>query len=239
MPRLHVLTNKMYTDPARLVGGIAIVVDILFATTGIAIALERGAREVIPTADPESARNCAERLVPGSVLLAGEQDGLPIPGFTPPWPHRLLREELSDKRVVYSTTNGTVALHLAEGADLVVAAAIINAEAVARYIRANHFGRDIVLICAGSGHSFSLEDFYGAGCLVSLLVRGGIECRVSDAARAAQLLHESAKSADCVENSYAGRMMAAHGLADDLRFCQQKSTFETVPVFQHGRIIRV
>ncbi len=238
MPRIHVLTNKIYADPERLAGAIAIVVDILFATTGIAIALERGARDVIPTADPEEARRQAGRLCAGTYVLAGEQDGEPIPGFTVPWPHHLLRENLSGKQLVYSTTNGTVALHLATRADIVLAMALVNGKAVADYTCAHHLERDIVLICAGSGPSFSLEDFYGAGYFVSLLARSGKGFELSDAARAAQLLHEGAQGAECVENTYAGRMMAAHGLSEDLRFCQQKSIFAAVPLFKDGRITR-
>lgn len=226
----------MYAEPERLAGEIAIVVDIVFATTGIAIALERGARDVIPTVDPEAARRHAEHLPAGSCLLAGEQDGMPIPGFMAPWPHRLLQEDLMGKRLVYSTTNGTVALHLAAHADLVLAMSLVNGKAVADYTCAHHLGRDVVLVCAGSGPSFSLEDFYGAGYLVSLLVGSGIAYQLSDAARAALLLHEGAPSAEGVENTFAGRMMAAHGLSEDLRFCQRKSIFTAVPLFKDGRI---
>jgi len=238
VPRVHVLTNKMYADPARLSDVVAIVVDIIFATTGIAIALERGVTDIVPMLDPEAARMHASTLPPGSFVLAGEQDGAPIPGFTAPWPHLLLREDLSGKRLVYSTTNGTVALNAAARASLVLATSLVNAAAVVGYARARHEERDIILICAGSGTSFSLEDFYGAGYLAALFAESGTSFELSDAARAAQLLHNGAPARECVENTYAGRMMAAHGLSADLRFCCQKSIFQSVPVFANGRITR-
>jgi 2-phosphosulfolactate phosphatase len=239
MPSIHVITNKMHADPRRLTNAVAIVVDIVFATTGIAIALEHGASEVVPTLDPESARAYASTLLPDSFLLAGEQDGFPIPGFIEPWPHLLMRQELSGKQLVYSTTNGTVALKMVASASLVLATALVNGKAVVEYACQNHAGRDIVLICAGSGPSFSLEDFYGAGYLVSLLVESGIDFHLTDAARAARLLHDRAGVGECLEDTYAGRMMAAHGLSADLAFCGQKSIFSAVPVFHNDRITRV
>ena len=101
MPKVHVLTNKMHADPSRLADAVAVVVDIVFATTSIAIALERGAREVVPMIDAESARLLAGTLPSGSFVLAGERDGSPLPGFTEPWPRVLLRHELAGKRLVY------------------------------------------------------------------------------------------------------------------------------------------
>jgi 2-phosphosulfolactate phosphatase len=238
MPRLHVLTNKNQADPERLGEAIAIVVDVIFATTGIALALERGAADVVPTADPESARAQARTLAPHSFVLAGEQDGKAIPGFIEPWPSELMHADLAGKRIVYSTTNGTVALNLAARASLVLAAAPVNAKAVADYVYAQHRGRDVVLICAGSGPAFSLEDFYGAGCIASHLAAHGADFKLSDAANAARLLHDGAPANDCVADTYAGRMMAALGLGEDLQLCSQQSIFGAVPVFAGGRITR-
>ena len=173
MPRLHVLTNKTYADPARLADVVAIVVDVVFATTGIAVLLERGASDVLPTLAPDAARAVAAELAPGSFVLAGEQDGDPIPGFAEPWPLQLLDTDFAGRRVVYSTTNGTVALNMAASAAVVLAGALVNGRAVADYACEHLAGRDVVLICAGSGTSFSLEDFYGAGYIASLLAASG------------------------------------------------------------------
>jgi len=239
MPKVHVLTNRMHADPNRLADAVAVVVDIVFATTSIAIALERGARDVVPMIDPEAARLFAGTLPPGSFVLAGEQDGSLLPGFTEPWPSVLLRRELSGKRLVYSTTNGTVALRMVANSGLVLATALVNASAVARYVCEKHDGRDIVLICAGTGSGFSLEDFYGAGYFVSLLVDSGIDFRLTDAARAAQLVHDRGGKIDCIQETYAGRSVAALGLSADLALCGEKSIFSAVPVFREGRITRV
>ncbi len=238
MSRVHVLTHRAQADPDRLADAVVLVVDLVFATSGIAVAIERGAAEVIPTVDLEAARDHARHLPRRDTLLLGERDGAPVEGFLAPWPLALMSADLRGKRLVYSTTNGTVALAAACGAGLTLAASMLNAQAVADYARTHAAGRDILVLCAGSGSSFSLEDFYGAGCLVAQLTRGDSPFAPSDAARAARLLYEGGPARACVEEGYAGRVMLAQGLGADLEFCRQESVFTAVPVYAGGRIVR-
>jgi 2-phosphosulfolactate phosphatase len=235
MPVVHVLTNRHQTEQGRLADAVAIVVDVLFATSCIAIALKRAVAEIMPALDPEAARNFASTLAPGTFLLAGERDGLPVPGFLEPWPHRLIGEELKGKTLVYSTTNGTVALQMSSGAAAVYTAALVNGQAVAEHVYSNHEDRDVVIVCAGVGTSFALEDFYGAGYIASLLGERA-DYRLTDAARAARLVHDRADAAECLFETYTGRMLAASGLGEDLATCARKRTAEVVPLFRNGRI---
>ena len=235
MPLIHVLTNRAQTEQRRLTEAVAIVIDVLFATSCIAIALEQAASEIVPALDAESARDFALALAPGTFLLAGERDGLPVPGFLEPWPHRLIQENLRGKTLVYSTTNGTAALQMAIGAAAVYTGALVNGQAVAEHVCKHHDGRDVVLVCAGVGTSFALEDFYGAGYLASLL-EARASFRLTDVARAAKLLHDRAEVTECVFDTFTGRMLNGRGLGDDLTVCARKSTVEVVPVFRDGRI---
>ncbi len=235
MPVIHVLTNRAQTEQWRLTEAVAIVIDVLFATSCIAIALDHAASEILPALDVESARVFALALAPGTWVLAGERDGLPVPGFLEPWPHRLIQEDLRGKTLVYSTTNGTVALQMAIGAAAVYTGALVNGQAVAEHVCKNHNGRDVVLVCAGVGTSFALEDFYGAGYLASQL-EARASFRLTDIARAAVLLHDRAEAAECVFDTYTGRMLNGCGLGDDLKVCARKGTLEVVPVFRDGRI---
>src|SRR4051812_14748139 len=65
----------------RLAGGLAVVVDVLRATTSIVYALAAGCTSIRPCAEVEEARALAGQMRAGRVLLAGERDGLPLPGF--------------------------------------------------------------------------------------------------------------------------------------------------------------
>ena len=116
----------------------------------------------------------------------------PSPGFAHPTPLALTRSSaLAGKALIYSTTNGTVALAKSASASQVYAAALVNARAVVEHVQNQHPGDTVLLVCAGSMENFNLEDFYGAGHLVTAL-RGSAARAVelSDAALAAKKLHD-------------------------------------------------
>ena len=67
--------------PGSLRGGVAVVVDVLRATTVMVQALAAGCEAIIPCGEIDEAQKVAAGLRPGKALLAGERQGLPIPGF--------------------------------------------------------------------------------------------------------------------------------------------------------------
>jgi 2-phosphosulfolactate phosphatase len=176
--RIHVLGKKEDLDAVRVTGKVAIVLDVLFATSTIVTAMAHGAAEVTPAPDEAAARAHAQGLPPGSFVLAGELYAETLPGFAPPTPLALVDHGVAGKHVVYSTTNGTVALRGAAGAEAVYAAALLNGRAVIDRVLARHPDRTILIVCSGSMGNFNLEDYYGAGYLVELLAeRLGEGCR--------------------------------------------------------------
>lgn len=146
------------------------MLDILFATTTIVTALAAGATAVIPAEDQHEARRIAAALPAGSYHIAGEEHLAAIPGFASPLPLELTRTPgFTGKPLIYSTTNGTVALRHAQLADAVYAAALCNAQATLDHVVAHHPGKPLVIICAGWPARSTFEDFHAAGCLVALL----------------------------------------------------------------------
>jgi 2-phosphosulfolactate phosphatase len=238
MPRLHVLFNKEHVDLRRLPGKVVIVLDVVFATTSIIAALEQGATEVIPTVDAETAVIEAGQRLAGSFVLAGELNTENLPGFADPWPKALIAHELRGKPLIYSTTNGTVALNRVSNAAHVYAAALVNGAAVARHVSQCHAEETVLVLCAGSGLNFNIEDFYGAGSIVSLLTASRPDYRPTDAALAAAMFHDRWDALECLRSSRVGRMMAARDLDDEVVFAAQKNVFETVPKFMSGRVRR-
>ena len=71
-PPVHVVVRKEDIDAARLPGRVAIVLDILFATTTIVTALAAGATAVFPAEDRHEARRSAPTLPadPASAVAA-------------------------------------------------------------------------------------------------------------------------------------------------------------------------
>jgi 2-phosphosulfolactate phosphatase len=235
--KVHVLTRKEELDSVRVPGKVVVVLDILFATTTMVTALAHGATEVVPVIDEAAARAHARGFREGSCVLAGELNADTLPGFAHPAPLALLEHGVKGKTVVYSTTNGTVAMTQVSGAARVYCGALLNARALAGHIVSRHPRETVLLVCSGSGNNFNLEDFYGAGYFVErfsdLLGRGA---DLSDAARAAQLVYRQARAPDALLDSRVGRMMAARGLAHEVEFACWLDAFPVVPALDQGRL---
>src|SRR5881227_3881579 len=67
--------------PERLRDGVAVVIDVLRATTTIVHALAAGCICVRPCAEVAEAQALAGEMRVGRALLGGERGGLPLPGF--------------------------------------------------------------------------------------------------------------------------------------------------------------
>jgi 2-phosphosulfolactate phosphatase len=230
LAKIHVLLTKEELERERLPGKVVVVLDVLFATSTIVAALAHGASEVLPTLDGDAARAEAARRAPGTFVLAGELDAETLPGFVHPTPLALLEAGVKGRAVLYSTTNGTVALARARGADRVYAGALLNGEALAERLATTSRGETVLLACAGSKGALNLEDFYGAGYLVSLLATRfpGVH-ELSDAALAAQLLHDRSEALAVLSRSRVGRMMRDRAAQGEVAFAAQKSRFDVVP----------
>jgi 2-phosphosulfolactate phosphatase len=238
--RVHVLGRKEDLDTVRMPGKIALVLDVLFATSTIVTALAHGADCVIPRVDETAARDEAARHPEGSYVLAGELLAETLPGFAAPTPLALIEHGIAGKRVIYSTTNGTIALDDATAAEHVYAAALLNGAATIDHVLAMHPERTILIVCSGSMGNFNLEDFYGAGYLVDLLARRlGESADFSDAARAARALFHSGAPAATLADCRVGRMMASRGLAHEVAYAAQLSAFDLVARLEGDRVAQV
>ena len=169
--------------PAELEGGVAVVVDVLRATTTLVHALAAGCTAVRPCAEVEEARALAGSMRAGRVLLGGERDGKPLPGFdVGNSPLEYTAPRCRNTVVVLTTSNGTRALLHAAPAARVLTAAFVNYSAVCEQLRRE--ARPIHILCAGDGGAVALEDALLAGALVDFLSDLG-PARLNDGARLA------------------------------------------------------
>ncbi|MBP8297750.1 MAG: 2-phosphosulfolactate phosphatase [Burkholderiales bacterium] len=239
-PLVHVVVRKEDIDAERLEGRVAIVLDILFATTTIVTALAAGATAVIPAEDQREARRIAAGLPAGSYHIAGEEHLAAIAGFASPLPLELTRAPgFAGKPLIYSTTNGTVALRHAQRADAVYAAALCNAQATLDHALAHHPGKPLVIICAGSAGALNLEDFHAAGCLVALLAPALDPGRaLSDTALAAWAVYRAADAWTTIAASRIGRIVCGVGNDDEVRHAAGLNTIQLVATLVDDRIVR-
>jgi 2-phosphosulfolactate phosphatase len=232
--KLHVLTKKEELDSVRVQGKVVVVLDILFATTTMVAVLANGAREVVPVLDEAAARACAKGI--GECVLAGELYAETLPGFAHPAPLSLIEHGVRGKTVVYSTTNGTVAMSDAAGAARVYCGALLNARCLVEHIAARHPRETVLILCSGSGNNFNYEDFYGAGCFVDHFSGAIANLDLSDAARAARDLYRQARMPGALLECRVGAMMVKRGLRREVEYACKVDSLPVVTALEDGRV---
>jgi 2-phosphosulfolactate phosphatase len=151
---------------------VAVVVDVLRSTTVMVHALAAGCEAVVPCIEVEEAKAAAARFPPGSALLAGERQGLPIPGFDlGNSPGDFTPDVCAGKTVVMTTTNGTRAILSSAEAERVYVASFANLRATSnevsvQFLKKDH-GHAVHIVCSGTEGLISLEDSLLAGALTA------------------------------------------------------------------------
>ncbi|MCA9197693.1 MAG: 2-phosphosulfolactate phosphatase [Planctomycetales bacterium] len=203
---VHFLPNL--TSPQQLAGRTVVVIDVLRATTTICTALGNGAAKIIPCLEVEETMNLAAnaRKLGQAVLLGGERNGLPLPGFDlGNSPAEYGRAMVQGKTIYFSTSNGTKAMMGCVGADHILLAGFVNFSAVARRLMNQS---EVDIVCAGTHGLISREDVLLAGAIAGRLraCHDQIEC------------NDSASLAIDAWRSIAGDQISRDSLADELRF---------------------
>ena len=156
-----------------LYGSVALVIDVLRATTTITQALASGAAQVIPCRETEEAFDLRKKLLEQSpdqpVLLGGERGGVMIDGFDlGNSPDDYSSERVRGKTILFTTTNGTRALFRLLEADTVYLASFNNVSAVVKHLA--NFSK-IIILCAGTDGLYTEEDMLLAGMLTERLTQ--------------------------------------------------------------------
>src|SRR3989442_8418776 len=76
--RIVVVLTADAVAPGQLDGTVALVVDVLRASTTMITALAHGCVSITPVADPAEARRLAAAEGPGAALAAGGRPGAPL-----------------------------------------------------------------------------------------------------------------------------------------------------------------
>ena len=168
---------------------ITVIVDILRASTSICAALGHGVNSVIPVEGIEAAMDYKKK----GYLVACERDGK-ILDFADMGnsPSDFLKDEYRDRNIVFSTTNGTKAVKLAEDALEIVVGSFINLSTLSDWLVQKD--KNIVIFCAGWKNLFNLEDSVYAGALADKLISGGKFMTECDSTKASIDLWNSARN---------------------------------------------
>ena len=210
-----------------------IVIDVIRATTTLAVMFDQGAARVFAAETVEQAREASEEF-PGR-LLCGERNVQPLPGFDyGNSPVQFSQVDLTGRELILTTTNGTRAFYACPDSSTRLAGSFYNAEAVTAKALALAQERrgNISLVCAGELNCFALDDAVCAGYLALELQRqqgSEIPPQLDESALAAIALYEAYKPPKVIDYCNSARSVIEGGLPDDPPFCMLMSMSRSVP----------
>jgi 2-phosphosulfolactate phosphatase len=235
--RVHVALTPDDPGAIALDGQVAIVVDVLRATTSVVAACAAGCLGVVPASDEQTALIVAGRFSRAEVLLAGERGGDPIPGFDlGNSPLEYTADRVAGRTIILTTTNGTATMTRAGLARAGAIAALTNVRAAADW--ALDQGGDITVLCAGDDGALSLEDAVCAGLLAERLRTQMSDVELSAAAElACHLGGYYARRVDDIRIHSRWARRLAKARAADVDACLAVDTSRMVPVFEGAVVV--
>jgi 2-phosphosulfolactate phosphatase len=218
-----------------------VVLDVLRASSTITVALNNGAREIIPVASIESAVKISGSLFGEVTLRGGERNGKTIEGFNlGNSPLEYSETAVKGKSIIYCTSNGSVAMARSRYARTLIVGSFLNLTAVVDFIRDEN--KDFLFICAGRINTigyFSLEDAVCAGMMIQKLMKfESLELILSDSAKAALALYKSFGRSilKMLKTCEHGKYLIEIGFTDDLKICAAVDSVPVLPVQIENKI---
>lgn len=144
---IQILQGVKEAEKAR---GTAVVIDVFRAFSLECYLFSMGAKRVLPVGAIETARHLKE-LHPEYTSI-GERKGRIIPGFDfGNSPSQVVPDMIKGNTIIHTTSAGTQGIVAAsKGADEIITGSLVNAKAVATYIREKN-PADVSIICMGVG----------------------------------------------------------------------------------------
>ena len=176
-------------EGAKQAKGLTVIIDVFRAMTVEAYVIENGAADLIPMGDIDAAYAYRDAH-PGTILM-GERGGAKCPGFDfGNSPSAVKDFDFTGKTVVHTTSAGTQGVANATGATEMLTGSLVNAKAIAQYIKASG-AENVSLVCMGlAGVEPTREDTLCAEYIKALvegtsidLAKGVEECRQTSGAK--------------------------------------------------------
>lgn len=134
-------------DGARKATGTAVVIDVFRAFSLESYFYQRGAALILPVQTVQEALDL--KKAHPEYLLAGERHGAKVEGFdVGNSPSAIMKLDVKGKTVIHTTSAGVQGLLAASNADEVISGALVNAAAIARYLKKQNPAH-VSLVCMG------------------------------------------------------------------------------------------
>jgi len=226
-------------DAIKTVNGkdVVIVTDVLRFSSSILSAFVNGAKEIIPTKSLGEAFKIRKQHP--DYLLAGERGGLKPHGFDLGNSPLEFRESVvKGKTLIFSTTSGTRTLVSVKSNNWVLIGGLLNAQTVGlkTFEIARKENVDVCIVLSGKKGAFSLEDFLGAGAIISSLPINKIN--LSDAGIASLMAFKQVENSlfETISLGEHARSLAKLGFENDIKFSCMLNCSEIAPIYKDGVI---
>ena len=134
-------------EGARQAKGLTVIIDVFRAFTTESFIMSRNPEKIIPVGDVEIAWKY--KATHPNAILCGERGGAIIEGFDyGNSPSAVVEGEFTGKTVIHTTSAGTQGIVNAVGADEILGGCLVNAKAIACYIKKQQ-PRFVSLVCMG------------------------------------------------------------------------------------------
>jgi 2-phosphosulfolactate phosphatase len=233
MQTFSVFETYKDVDPNFLVDKTAVVIDVLRASTTMTLAIRFGIDKIYPVETVEQAFEKKKQLNSKHVFLGGEREAIKVPGFDfGNSPYEFMDRDLQGGSLVFTSTNGTRALHAVKKATHVFIMGFVNLPAVVHPVE--WMKKDVCLICAGTGGAFSLEDMVCAGFFLWEFSRYPYPMKFGPGAEKAYELFEKFQHdlPGMVKTSKHGQYLIDIGFEKDLNICSHLNFTNIVPAFK-------
>lgn len=224
---------KYYVDDNDI---LVVVADIFRATTSMCAAFNNGAKSIIPVASIEEAQLYKEKG-----YLVGAERNVKRCSFADfgNSPFDYTADRVKDQEIVFTTTNGTIAIEEASQASYLTIGAFSNLNALAQFCIDKQ--KNVLILCAGWNNRFNIEDSLFAGALSELLIEEGSYSPTSDSVKVSLSIWEEAKNnlRLYINRSEHIKRLEANHLENSVDYCLSLNTVNLVPVYdkQSGKLI--
>lgn len=218
---------------------LAVIIDVLRASTSIIMALANGCKGITPVAEVEQAKNLAQKYHEGSILLGGERNELPIPGFDlSNSPLDYTGQKVRNKRIIFTSSNGAQLFQYTPYAKETIVAGFVNATAVSEYIINRDY--DVAILCAGKHNRMSLEDVICGGMIIARLSQKKENFwQLNEGAVAANILyqHYALKINEMLYERPHGKRLIEIGQEKDLLTCGAVDSIQIIPMLKGSELV--
>jgi 2-phosphosulfolactate phosphatase len=206
-----------------------VVVDVLRATSCMVTAFAHGVQSITPYSDVEECKAAKSQ----GFITSGEREGRKVDGCDKGnSPFEYMGPDIRGRKIAYTTTNGTEAIHKASGARKLVVGSFLNLSAVADDLRPGE--SSVLIVCAGWKGRVNLEDTLFAGAVVQKLKDDfEVDC---DAPLAAQRLYNLARRdmLAFIRDSAHVKRLNRLDIHKDIEFCLKEDQYPVVPTLVNG-----